>query len=372
MGGTIGVVLVIMSAALAAAQSTSSHEQRTTRYMERVRRQPSLLLAFLREMPKGGDLHNHLGGAIYAENLIDFAAQDGMCVDRASSSLLPAPCDNSCDKSAAKPPVRCSYHDQSLYNSLVDAWSMRNWERGHESGHDHFFASFDKFYTAMSNHMGESIALAAQQAAADHLQYVELMHTADGMQSAQLGTKLGWNQNFAAMRDRLLLGGLRDVVVSTRKKLDDDEGKLRDTLGCATRQASRGCAVTLRYLYQVLRDLPPEAVFAQILLGFELATADPRFVGVNLVTPEDWYVPMHDFDLHMNMLNYLHGVYTKVHISLHAGELSLGLATPEGLSFHIRESVEVGHAERIGHGVDVIMSTIRLDCFERWGNAVLW
>lgn len=63
---------------------------------------------------------------------------------------------------------------------------------------------------------------------------------------------------------------------------------------------------------------------------------------------------MHDFDLHMNMLNYLHGVYPKVHISLHAGELSLGLATPEGLSFHIRESVEVGHAERIGHGVDVM------------------
>ena len=27
---------------------------------------------------------------------------------------------------------------------------------------------------------------------------------------------------------------------------------------------------------------------------------------------------------------------------------------PEGLRFHIRESVEVGHAERIGHGVDVM------------------
>ena len=70
--------------------------------------------------------------------------------------------------------------------------------------------------------------------------------------------------------------------------------------------------------------------------------------------PEDWYVPMHDFELHMKMLDYLHGVYPKVHISLHAGELAMGLVPPEGLRFHIRESVERGHAERIGHGVDVM------------------
>jgi adenosine deaminase len=354
VGRSIGFILWIVSAALAAGQAAPTHEQQATRYMEKIRHQPSLLLAFLREMPKGGDLHNHLGGAIYAENLIDFAAQDDMCVDRVTLSLLPAPCDAACDKPTARPAVRCSYHEQSLYNALVDAWSMRNWERGHESGHDHFFASFDKFYSILPNHMGEAIARAAQQAAADHLQYVELMHTADGMQSAQLGLKLGWDENFAALRDKLRSGGLRDVVISTRKRLDDDEVKMRATLRCGTPQASPGCEVTVRYLYQVLRDLPPEAVFAQILLGFELATADPRFVGLNLVTPEDWYVPMHDFHLHMKMLDYLHGVYPKVHISLHAGELSLGLVTPEALSFHIRESVEVGHAERIGHGVDVM------------------
>jgi len=65
-------------------------------------------------------------------------------------------------------------------------------------------------------------------------------------------------------------------------------------------------------------------------------------------------VPMHDFDLHMRMLDYLHGVYPKVHISLHAGELAMGLVPPEGLRFHIRESIERGHAERIGHGVSEI------------------
>ena len=95
-------------------------------------------------------------------------------------------------------------------------------------------------------------------------------------------------------------------------------------------------------------------MYAQILLGFELAQADTRFVGLNLVMPEDWYVPMRDFDLHMKMLDYLHALYPRVHISLHAGELAMGLVPPEGLSFHVRESIEKGHAERIGHGVSVM------------------
>jgi adenosine deaminase len=54
------------------------------------------------------------------------------------------------------------------------------------------------------------------------------------------------------------------------------------------------------------------------------------------------------------MLDYLHGVYPKVHISLHAGELAMGLVPPEGLRFHVRQSVEQGHAERIGHGASVM------------------
>jgi adenosine deaminase len=345
--------ILLLTSVCTFAQSATSSEQRASHYFESVRKQPSLLLAFLREMPKGGDLHNHLGGAIYAENLIDFAAQDGLCAERTTLNATQPPCDASCDHSA-KPAVSCSYRDQAFYNALVDAWSMRNWERGHESGHDHFFATFDKFYMAMADHIGDSIALAAHQASADHLQYLELMHTADGMQAAHLGLKLAPDQTFPRMREQLLSGGIKEVVADVREKLDKDETKMHQTLHCGTASADPGCKVTVRYLYQVLRDLPPPAVFAQILLGFELASADPRFVGLNLVTPEDWYVPMHDFHLHMDMLDYLHGVYPNVHISLHAGELSLGLVTPEGLSFHIRESVELGHAERIGHGVDVM------------------
>jgi adenosine deaminase len=112
--------------------------------------------------------------------------------------------------------------------------------------------------------------------------------------------------------------------------------------------------VKIRFLYQVLRGFPPQQVFAQTLLAFEVASQDPRVVGLNFVMPEDGYMSMSEYHRQMLMLDYLHSVYPTVHISLHAGELAPGLVPPDGLSFHIREAVDLGHAERIGHGVDVM------------------
>src|SRR5262249_40414386 len=166
--------------------------------------------------------------------------------------------------------------------------------------------------------------------------------------------KVGWDDDLARLRDKLMAAGIEDAVKAGSRSLDYEEKIANAALKCGSPQADPGCGVEARYIYQVLRGLPKEQVFAQILTGFLLAQSDPRVVGLNLVMPEDWYVPIHDFDLHMKMLDYLHGVYPKVHITLHAGELVMGLVPPEDLRDHIRKSVEVGHAERIGHGVDLM------------------
>lgn len=332
----------------------SAAEQRAAHYFESVRGNPELLIAFLRDMPKGGDLHNHLSGAVYAESFIDYAASDGLCVDRTTSRLIAPPCDDGCDRFTSKSAIACAYQDHVLYNQIVDAWSMRNWIAGSESGHDHFFATFDKFELASRLHTGDMLAEAVSRAAEDHLQYVELMHTADDRSAADLGRKAGWTENLKRMRENLLAGGIANIVAATRQKLDSDEYKMRQHLRCGGSESDPGCAVTVRYLYQVLRGLPPEEVFAQMTLGFELVQADARFVGLNLVMPEDWYVPMHDFELHMRMLDYLHEIYPRVHIALHADELAPGIVPPEGLRFHIRDSIERGHAQRVGHGVAVM------------------
>jgi adenosine deaminase len=123
---------------------------------------------------------------------------------------------------------------------------------------------------------------------------------------------------------------------------------------CGTPAATPACNVKIRYIYQILRDFPKQQVFAQTLLGFEVATSDPRFVGITYVQPEDNTTPMADYDWQMKFIEYLHSVYPKPHINLHAGELAPGLVPPEGLCCHIRKAVEVAHSERIGHGVDVM------------------
>jgi hypothetical protein len=344
-----GVIILLIS--LHAASQTA--EQKTARYFDSIRNQPTLLLAFLHDMPKGGDLHNHLSGATYAEDMIDWAAGDNFCIDRTTSRVLAPPCDT-CEKYTPKPAIRCAYGDHILYNQIVDAWSMRNWRAGEESGHDHFFSTFDKFSTVFGNHIAEAIATVTNRAAKENVIYIEYMHTVDRGAAPNLAAKVGWDDDFAQLRRKLLDAGLKELAAANSKTLAADESRARSEMKCGTAEAEPGCKVTVRYLYQVLRGLSPEAVFAQILLGFELASSDPRFVGLNLVMPEDWYVPTRDFRLHMAMLDYFYGLYPKVHIALHAGEIAMGVVKPEDLSFHIRESVERGHAQRIGHGVTVM------------------
>ncbi len=152
----------------------------------------------------------------------------------------------------------------------------------------------------------------------------------------------------------MLAAGLRDDVAAARAALDNAEELRRTRERCGQADQAAACNIQIRYLYQVLRGFPKEQVFAQTLLGFEVAAADARVVGINFVMAEDGAISMADYEQHMRMVGFLHGLYPQVHISLHAGELAPDLVPPEGLCCHIRLAVEQAHAERIGHGVDVM------------------
>ena len=49
------------------------------------------LRQFLQKFPKGGDLHNHLSGTVYAESYLDWASKDGKCFDITTSSISNPP-----------------------------------------------------------------------------------------------------------------------------------------------------------------------------------------------------------------------------------------------------------------------------------------
>src|SRR5438270_13695928 len=100
-----------------------SAEQRTSLGLETARRNPLQLRAFLRSMPKGADLHNHLGGAIYAESLIRAGAEDGLCINPATLSYIrPQISSENAPPAAAcgegKVPVAQAFKDQHLYDAL--------------------------------------------------------------------------------------------------------------------------------------------------------------------------------------------------------------------------------------------------------------
>ena len=349
------IVAPVFAAAccLAISAQSLSPTDRTAQFLESARSNPAALMDFLARMPKGGDLHHHLTGAVYAESYIDYAVEDGLCLDRIAATLSPPPC----DPAQGKVPAAQALTDFPLRNHVIDTWSIRNFVPAPDDRdvRHHFFATFGKFDPVTNKHWGEMLAEVVHRAAAQHEIYLETMLTPDQGEATKLGRALGWDDDFAAMRSRLLAGGMAQVVADARKNLDAGENGMRTILGCDTAKPDPGCTVTLRFQNQVLRAFPKEEVFAQMLAGFELASADPRVVAVNLVQSQDEYRALHDFHLHMRMLDYLHGVYPHVHISLHAGELTPGEVRPdELLASHIRESIEVGHAERIGHGLDVL------------------
>jgi adenosine deaminase len=349
------LVLIVSFLHAQAAQSIreTNPEARTARAFEEARKQgPPALRAFFYQMPKGADLHVHLSGAVYAESFIRAAGDDRLCVDTALLAFTKS------SGGACKPgeePAISVPREQRLYDALIDSFSMRTFvPKTGESGHDHFFNTFEKFSGTDKRHINEWVDEVATRAAAQNEQYLELMETPDFKPAAGLAVEAGFHADFAQYRDILLAHGFRNSVLVISAYFDQIEAARREREHCGQPNATPACKVEVRFIYQVLRGLPKEVVFAQILLGFELASTDPRVVGLNLVQPEDCYVCMSDYRLHMQMIDALHKLYPKVHITLHAGELEPGMVPPDGLSFHIRSAVEQGHAERIGHGVDAM------------------
>jgi adenosine deaminase len=332
------------------AESDTDAEHNTATYFQHIQNNPEQLLIFLQNMPKGADLHYHQGsGASLAEHLIQYGQGEHFCINPKNNTVFQdAHCaaKNSLDNVVSNPP---------LYNYLIDAWSMRDFNPNNESGHDHFFGIFGKIGALASAHEAETTVETIQRAAEQNESYLELIVIPDNNASGVFAKNIPWNSDLASLRKTLLARGLEDIVLNIKKTMDRREAKEKNILACNTDHPDKGCNVIVRYLYTTLREQPPVQVFAQLLTGFEIASKDPRFVGINLVQEEDGYISMRDYHLHMTMIAFLHQLYPQVAISLHAGELNSNLVPADGLRFHIREAVEIAQAQRIGHGVDIAL-----------------
>lgn len=357
----------ILAAALAAAfafgaQAKGGNEDIVKRHFASLVASPAKtaeLTMFMTMMPKGGDLHHHYSGAIYAEQYLEWVDRQGYCVNKTNFRITS-------DKAAveaerAKPNgLRTCVSgadlvaDNDTYRKLLQKWStldFHNHSADQAPPDQTFFDTFGYFGPVASTNTNEGLRTLKQRAIAENLAYIETIFELAPMTPDEAFDKLFTTPNlppaqleaymthFATVLENIpsFQRGITDYIANVEKSaagIDDER-------------------FTMRYQPYVLRFLSPSAVFSQMLASFKLAQASPLIVGVNIVGQESLHVSMRDYSLHMQMFRFLKAKYPDVKTALHAGELRLGIVPPEGLTFHIGEAVNVAGANRIGHGIDI-------------------
>ncbi len=352
LGVALGFVMTLASnPAVAQAPSREANAARTVAYFARTAAAPAARIAFLRAMPKGGDLHSHLSGAVYPESWLAWAAEDGLCLDVEATALAEPPC----DADEGRPLARDALGEPGVHDRFVDGLSMRNADVEPVSGHKRFFRTFGRFRAQGGRH-GDRLAEVRARLGRQNTWYTEQMVGLCGQRATARAADIGWRDDWEVFATALLTAERNACIEDARAALDAWEAVARDRLQCASEDAEAvdpGCGVTVRYIPTLLRTQPPEFVFARALLAAELIKADDRVVALTIAAPEDHPIARRDYELHMRMIAFAQERAGVDAATLHAGELRLGLTPPKALHTHIRQAIEIGGARRIGHGTSV-------------------
>ena len=362
------VSLFLLPAALR-AQINDAETEKVEQYFQKIRGTESELIAFCSGMPKGGDLHHHFTGAIYAEDLFETAKKSNFFVSNDSLFIYPQrpPQEHTRDTSIYQ--FSDARVDPNIRNRLVSFWSCKDFVPGNEAPDYHFFQAFGRFGPAVNGGQVLYYAAMKTRAVIEHLSYIETM-------LARPYFDRGYKTfvSVAMKYDSLLIpaGQTRDTSVAlpllrqALKTLASDTGFMafarthRTSIDAFSRLSvlppSIDTLVTVRFLNYASRTSPPTDVLGQLLLSFA-SCDDSVLLGVNIVAPENDTTSMRDYWLHMQMFALLHKMYPKVPYTLHAGELTRGLVKPEDLTWHIRSALGDAGANRIGHGVDMPYET---------------
>jgi hypothetical protein len=190
-------------------------------------------------MPKGGDLHTHLAGGVYAERFIAWAAQENLCIDLQNVVLT------QCDRTGALP-IADAIRDQRLYDRVVDALSVRG-TPAVLALREVTNETYDKFGAISGSHFVEMTVDQLKHYAAESVQYVEFMVSARCLgERARFALAIGGASEDADKLAALRASGLDDCVATKRNDLATAIGKVRTELGCDAPAPQPGCSVTFR------------------------------------------------------------------------------------------------------------------------------
>ncbi len=345
----ITILVALSFCGLVGARETVADEKIISDYFETLRQSPVLLRQFLLEMPKGGDLHNHVSGATYAEDLIDFYAEKGTYLDLKTKMMVEPSVDG-----IPAVPISRAYKDDSLYEQIILNWSMYHWQPVNGTANRHFFDLFDKISSGGVD-IAELIKKLRRRAASENMIYIEAMIRLTSLSSVV--SKLV--PEIAATKGIKKLAGKKEFLRFRKKLINDKRFKkalrnaIKELEAIHERSTYPGCPVDVRYLLYAVRVQPEPYVLADLITAYEMTKHTPLVLGVNIVAPENNVMSRKHYTRHMEMISVIGELYPEAKRSLHAGELVLGQAVPEALRFHITEAVNLAGAHRIGHGTDI-------------------
>lgn len=314
-------------------------------------------------LPKGGDLHSHYSGALYTETYMDWLEKLGYCIYSETDATLPAvkyrietkPHISEAARKICRP-ADSVRKDIPFYREVLKRWSNKDYgNHYHEQPAPdlQFFDTFGYFRAASDYSYTEGIKILKERAKAENLQYLEIMYKgAPDVDNPLLAKRINDLPPNADEKDVFMaLAGYADFLAADTEA----QQKISDyvTYMDAVAAGVDDKDFKIRLLSYVSRNNPPAQVFSGLYSAYTAARKSKVLVGVNIVGPENGYVAMRDYKLQMVMFKFLNQRFPGTRLSLHAGELALGMVPPEGLTFHIRDAVEVAGAKRIGHGVDI-------------------
>lgn len=331
------------------------------------------LTLFTNMLPKGGDLHHHYTGAIYAETYLDWVGLQKYCVYRTTDARLgiekfriETKAQEQTDAARAlcisPDAVR---QDNAFYRDLLTYWSDKDYDNHfHEQSppDQQFFDTFGYFGPASGYSYNEGLRALKARAQAENLGYMETMLKGGPVTDKPELAPLNALEQAPAPQIEAAFSKAFDFLAN-----DAGTGANLDAYVKSLEEAAAGiddAGFRLRFQAYVSRNSPPAKVFSSLYASFASAKRSKLVVGVNIVGPENGIVAMRDYSLHMKMFAFLKQRFPDVKLSLHAGELVLGMVPPEGLRSHIREAVLVAGANRIGHGVDIAHESDALDLLD--------
>ena len=307
-----------LTSVLGLAVVASAHANDFAAHFERIKREatPKQLYALMYELPKGGDLHHHLGLSFHAEDLWAGATDPGVTKGKRFYTRIKL---NGCE-GVTMPPLLFLHINHAAYSRL-DACGKGE------------FKALDEL--SAGERLAWLSALMLDQPGEGRKEFFEVVAS---RVAGLAGDPDLLHDQILRMLRRYKAENIRYVETQTSARPERVEA-----IRTAIQRGAEETGVNMRLQYVILRFAPDAEKSVEQAARFVAANRN-LWVGINLAGRED---TKNGHALRfLETFRNVRRSHSGIRLSIHAGEMDS--PGPE-----VRDTLSIG-AERIGHGVNLI------------------